>query len=81
MTERTPPPWPMTRAELATWYQVAQSTITRFLDGMAAAHARDPTHHPAPPQPVNPDQPNRPRYRLEEFNAHWVNRPPRGRRW
>jgi len=68
----------LTCAELARRYGVQRSTVARALARAAELHARDPDGWPAPPQPVNPGEPQL-RYRSEEVDAWWPTRPPVGR--
>ncbi|WP_433513903.1 hypothetical protein ACQP2T_61865 [Nonomuraea sp. CA-143628] len=67
----------MTPAELARELGVHRATITRALHKAQAEHQRDQST-PAPPKPVNPDQPLL-RYKPSEFMAWWPNRRQRGR--
>lgn len=68
----------LTCAELARRYGVQRSTVSQALARAAELHDRDPQMWPAPPWPVNPGEPQL-RYRSEEMDAWWPNRPRVGR--
>lgn len=65
-------PVPLNRAALARRYGVHRSTVTRALREAAKAHATDPSRT-APPEPLNPDEPNE-LFDPDVFDAFWVSR-------
>lgn len=68
----------LTRAELARQLGVAHSTVTRAIANGQRLHASDPETYPAPPEPVNPGEPQ-PRYPSAEMVEWWPRRPQPGR--
>ncbi len=63
----------LTIAELARRYGVSRSTVSRAVARSTSLHASDPDRYAAPPEPVNPGEPQL-RFPSGDMDEWWPRR-------